>query len=173
MMRRATCHLDIGRDPVRSRLETIVRVLWSASWGTRQGVPELSSLVGLLVFQGHDAKVPMTGSTWKKPLDLLYTGSCPLFHHVPWSFFDSADETRSTGPVYWGPTSHTSLEPWLWNCESPREKCPKAVLRYLQNRVVCGHGPSRGVWNRHMWPGPQPNAISMNGYSRMSSHMIK
>jgi hypothetical protein len=32
-------------------------------------------------------------------------------------------------------TSHASQEPWPWNCESPKEKCPKAVPRHLQNHV--------------------------------------
>jgi hypothetical protein len=34
------------------------------------------------------------------------------------------------------PTSH---EPWPWNCESPKEKCPKAVPTHLQHHVV--HSP--------------------------------
>ena len=32
--------------------------------------------------------------------------------------------------------SHMSQEPWPWNCESPKEKCPKAIPRHLQNHVV-------------------------------------
>ena len=55
----------------------------------------------------------------------------------------------------------------LWE---PKRKCPKAVPRHLQTHVV-GHGPSRVVWS-HMRPNPQPNAISMNFYYCMSSHMI-
>ena len=33
-------------------------------------------------------------------------------------------------------TSHTSEEPWPWNCESPKQKCPKAVSTHLQTHVV-------------------------------------
>ena len=33
--------------------------------------------------------------------------------------------------------------------------------------TACGHGPSSVVWC-HMWPGPAPNAISMNVYSNGS-----
>jgi hypothetical protein len=56
----------------------------------------------------------------------------------------------------------------LWE---PKRKCPKAVPRHLQNHS-CGHGPSSVLWS-HMWPGPQPNAISMNFSSCGSVHMIK
>ena len=33
-------------------------------------------------------------------------------------------------------TSHTSQEPWPWNCERPKRKCPKGVPTHLQNHVV-------------------------------------
>ena len=36
----------------------------------------------------------------------------------------------------------------------------------------CDHGPSSVMWS-HMWPGPQPNAISMSYHPCGSSHMIK
>ena len=68
-------------------------------------------------------------------------------------------------------TSYTSQEPWPWNCESPNE----SVQRLSQDTskiMYCGHGPSNAVWS-HMWPGPQPNVISMNSYSCESSHMIQ
>ena len=53
----------------------------------------------------------------------------------------------STGSENFGPvstrlnivvraTSHTSQEPWPWNCESLKEKCPKAVPTHLHNHVV-------------------------------------
>ena len=29
-----------------------------------------------------------------------------------------------------------SQELWPWNCESPKEKCPKAIPRHFQNHVV-------------------------------------
>jgi hypothetical protein len=33
--------------------------------------------------------------------------------------------------------SHTSQEPWPWNYESPKEKCPKAIVpTHLQNHVL-------------------------------------
>ena len=38
--------------------------------------------------------------------------------------------------------------------------------------MCCGHRPSSVMWS-HMWPGPQPNATSMNFYSCGSSCMIK
>ena len=34
-------------------------------------------------------------------------------------------------------TSHTSQEPWPWNCESPKESVQKAIPTHLQNHVVC------------------------------------
>jgi len=33
-------------------------------------------------------------------------------------------------------TSHTSQESCPWNCESPKEKCPRAVPTHLHNHVV-------------------------------------
>ena len=63
-------------------------------------------------------------------------------------------------------TSHTSQEPWLKLWE-PKRKCSKAVPRHPQN-----HGLWSGVVWRHMWPGPQPNVISMNLDSCGSSRMI-
>ena len=38
--------------------------------------------------------------------------------------------------VKWRPTSHTSREPWPWNCESPRESVQKAIPTNLQRHVV-------------------------------------
>jgi hypothetical protein len=32
--------------------------------------------------------------------------------------------------------SHTGQEPWPWNCESPKRKCPKAVPTHLQNLLM-------------------------------------
>ena len=57
----------------------------------------------------------------------------------------------------------------LWE---PKRKCPKVILTHLQNHVVWSRILKCSVWNP-MWPGPQPNAISMNGHSCRSSHMIK
>ena len=57
-------------------------------------------------------------------------------------------------------TSHTSQEPWPWNCASPKE----SVHMPSQNTskvMYCGHGPS----SEAMWLGPRRNAISMNFYS--------
>jgi hypothetical protein len=68
-------------------------------------------------------------------------------------------------------TSHTSQEPWPWNCESPKENCPKAIPTHLQNHVVWSQTLKCSV--KSYVPGPQPNAISMNFYSCRSSRMIK
>ena len=51
-------------------------------------------------------------------------------------------------------TSHTSQEPWLGGCESPKE----SAQRLSQDTDL------QGVWS-HMWPGPQPNVVSMHFYS--------
>ena len=56
----------------------------------------------------------------------------------------------------------------LWE---PKRKHSKAAPRHFQNHVVWSWTLSV-VWN-HMWPAPQPNAISMNFYSHGLSHMIK
>ena len=56
----------------------------------------------------------------------------------------------------------------LWE---PKRECPKVIPRHLQNLGVWSR-PSGVVWT-HMWPGPPPNAISMNFYSCRSSHTIK
>ena len=49
-------------------------------------------------------------------------------------------------------------------------RAQRKVSRGLFN--IPRHGPSIIVWS-HMWPGPQPNAISMNLYSCGASHMVK
>ena len=33
-------------------------------------------------------------------------------------------------------TSHMSQEPWLWNCESPKGKCPKVVPIHLRDQEI-------------------------------------
>ena len=68
-------------------------------------------------------------------------------------------------------TSHTRQEPWPWNCGSPKESV-QGPSQDPSNITSCDHGPSSVVWS-HMWPGPQPNAISMYVYPLGSSHMIK
>ena len=76
------------------------------------------------------------------------------------------------GPTKWElkATSHTSQEPWPWNCESPKERVQRPS-QHTSNIMQCGHGPSSVAWS-HLWPAPQPNAISMNLYLYGSSHMI-
>ena len=68
-------------------------------------------------------------------------------------------------------TSHTSQRAMTMRLWGPKRKCPKAVPTHLHNYAV-RHGPSSVVWS-HMRLGPQSNAISMNFYTRGSSHMIK
>jgi hypothetical protein len=60
-------------------------------------------------------------------------------------------------------TSHTSQEPWPWDCESPKGSVQRPS-QHTSKIMSCGHGPSSVVWS-HMWPGPQLNVISMNFYS--------
>ena len=67
-------------------------------------------------------------------------------------------------------TSHTSQEPWPWNCESWNESVQRPS-QHASKIMQCGHGCSSVVWS-HMQLGPRSNAISMNFYSCGSSHMI-
>ena len=68
-------------------------------------------------------------------------------------------------------TSHTSQEPWPWNCESPKESVQRPS--HHTSKIMLGdHKSSSVVWS-HMYLGPQPNAISMNFYPCRSSHIIK
>ena len=61
--------------------------------------------------------------------------------------------------------------PWSPNCESPKESVQR-LSEYTFKIMYCGHKSSSVMWS-HMWPGPQPNAITMNFYLCKSSHMIK
>ena len=63
-------------------------------------------------------------------------------------------------------TSHTSYEPWPWNCDNPKESVQRPSQR-TSKITECGHRPSTVVWS-HMWPSPQPNDISMNTSSNHS-----
>ena len=69
-------------------------------------------------------------------------------------------------------TSHTSQELWPWYCESPKRKCPKAMVpTHPQNHVV---------WSRTLKCSVKPYVIGpstkcyfkCNFYSCGSSHMI-
>ena len=56
----------------------------------------------------------------------------------------------------------------LWE---PKRKFPKAI--HDTSKIMwCGHGLSSVVWH-YMWPGPQPNDISMIPIHAGFSHMIK
>ena len=68
---------------------------------------------------------------------------------------------------------HFTHEPRVVTMElwEPKRKYTKAV-QHTSKIMSCGHGSSSVVWS-HMWPGPQPNAISMNFYLCGSSRMIK
>ena len=68
-------------------------------------------------------------------------------------------------------TLHMSQEPWPRNCESP-EGHVQRPYQDTSDIMKCGHAPSSVVWSR-MWPGPHPNAISMDFYSYRPSRMIK
>ena len=60
---------------------------------------------------------------------------------------------------------------WPWNCENPEEWVQRPS-QHTSKIMYCSHKPSSVVWS-HMWPGPQPTAISMVFYSCGSSHTIK
>ena len=70
-------------------------------------------------------------------------------------------------------TSHTSLEPWPWNHESPKEGVSKGRPDHLQNHAMWSQTLKCGV--SHMWPGPHPHAILINFLKKLrrSSYMIK
>ena len=68
-------------------------------------------------------------------------------------------------------TSHTSQEPWPWNCESPKEKCPKATVPTNTPPKSCNVVMDPQVYC--VKPGSHPNAISMDFYSSGLSHMIR
>jgi len=65
-------------------------------------------------------------------------------------------------------TSHTSQEVWPCDHEIVRaqKKVSKGHPKHLQNHVVYA------LWS-HTWPGPGPNALSMNVYSCEFSNVIK
>jgi hypothetical protein len=64
--------------------------------------------------------------------------TCQILYGVRWKPCPQTYSTWTDRPLR--ATSHTSQEPWPWNCESPKEKCSKAVPTHLQNHVV--------VWSR-------------------------
>jgi hypothetical protein len=64
--------------------------------------------------------------------------TCQILYGVRWKPCPQTYSTWTDRPLR--ATSHTSQELWPWNCESPKEKCPKAVPTHLQNHVV--------VWSR-------------------------
>ena len=57
-------------------------------------------------------------------------------------------------------TSHTSQEPWPWNCESPNESV-QGASQDTSKIMLCGHIPS-SVVRSHLRPGTQPNIITIH-----------
>ena len=64
-----------------------------------------------------------------------------------------------------GATSHTSQEPWPWDCESPEESAQRPS-QHTSKIMSCGHGSSSVLWS-HVWLRPRPNVVSTNLYSYM------
>ena len=65
--------------------------------------------------------------------------------------------------LYLKASSHMSQELWPWIFESPKEIVQR-LSQHTSKIMWCGHRSSSVVWS-HTWPGPQPDAISMNFYS--------
>jgi hypothetical protein len=104
-------------------------------------------------------------------------------HAHPWRIISNPCPHKTHGHKWvwawvWAPnvglwfrvTSHTSQEPWPWNCESPKESVQR-LSQDTSKLMYCGHRSPSVVWS-HMWASPQPNALSMNFYSYGFSYMI-
>jgi hypothetical protein len=89
-----------------------------------------------------DIKYHMTlNITFSVAIDFPCSLICKIRKWKNWIDITCVENLRRLQLCYLRVTSHMSQEPWPWNCESPKEKCPKvAVPRHLQNHIL--------VWSR-------------------------
>ena len=145
---------------------------WKLGLTTSHGVPTPNSQVW------HECLHSITFWRWGSGLVLRatsnnfrFTLSIGVITHAIYNLVSSKPIELVILNTIFRATSHMSQEPQPWNCES-HQKSVQRPSQYTSKIMQRGHGPSSVVWS-HMWMGPQPNSISMNFYSYMSSHIIE